>query len=102
MPSLMKLHPLFLSFSSSNLPMEDSKRKILISAGKALYGERWQTDLAIALGYADARRIRQWLSGDRPIPETIYADLSGLLVSHKATIDDCLCHIQDHLLDLSC
>lgn len=82
--------------------MEDKKRKLLTSAGKALYGERWQTDLSYALGYADARRIRQWLSGDRPIPETIYADLSELLVSHKATIDDCLCEIQDHQLELGC
>ena len=58
---------------------------ILISAGQALYGERWQTDLARDLGLSDARRIRQWLSGDRPIPALEY-ELMGLLVDRQSLV----------------
>ncbi|MEN8282997.1 hypothetical protein [Acinetobacter gerneri] len=36
-------------------------------AGSLFYGNQWQTDLARALGI-DSRRIRDWLSGRRPIP----------------------------------
>lgn len=50
----------------------------LASAGQALYGDRWQTDVAKALG-VDARRVRQWMTGDRPIPPGIWSDLSDLL-----------------------
>lgn len=51
----------------------------LAEAGQALYGERWQTDLARDLGLSDGRRIRQWMSGDRPIPTGVWADITRLL-----------------------
>jgi hypothetical protein len=51
----------------------------LAEAGQALYGERWQTDLARDLGIADARRVRQWMTGDRPIPAGVWADIARLL-----------------------
>ena len=51
----------------------------LALAGQALYGERWQTDLARDLGISDARRVRQWMSGDRPIPTGVWADITRLL-----------------------
>lgn len=51
----------------------------LAKAGEALYGERWQTDLARDLGLTDARRVRQWMSGDRPIPAGVWADITRLL-----------------------
>lgn len=50
----------------------------LARAGQLLYGERWQSDLARALGIGD-RRVRQWLAGDRPIPEGIWRDIAELL-----------------------
>lgn len=64
----------------------DDFRKI----GESLYGERWQTDLANALGLTDARRIRQWLSGDRPIPFGIWQDLAALLKSKQVQLLDIL------------
>jgi hypothetical protein len=51
----------------------------LSEAGQALYGERWQTGLARDLGIADARRVRQWMTGDRPIPAGVWADIARLL-----------------------
>lgn len=54
-------------------------REALAAAGEALYGERWQTDIAKALGISDSRRIRAILSGDRPIPPRIWKDIAVLL-----------------------
>ena len=39
----------------------------LASIGAALYGPRWQTELARALGVSD-RTIRRWVSGATAIP----------------------------------
>lgn len=65
-------------------------KNILTKAGLALYGERWQTSLARDLGLSDGRRIRQWLSGDRPIPDGVYTDLVELLKQRKVLIDETL------------
>ncbi len=61
--------------------------KELRIAGEALFGERWQTDLSRELGLSDARRIRQWLTGDRPIPVGVWADICGLLRQRQITIE---------------
>lgn len=66
----------------------NSKKEIVIKAGQALYGERWQTDLSRDLGFSDGRRIRQWMSGDRPIPDSIYDDLSKLLEERQLIINE--------------
>lgn len=58
----------------------------LTAVGKALYGDRWQTALAKALGLSDARRIRQWLKGDRPIPVGVWADVAALLRQREMSI----------------
>lgn len=62
----------------------------LSAAGHALYGERWQTDLARDLGLGDARRIRQWLAGERPIPPGVWGDVAGLLRHRQMSIDSVL------------
>ena len=49
-----------------------------------------QTDLARHLCLSDGRRIRQWLSGDRPIPDGIWKDIARLLTERKSVIDDAL------------
>lgn len=51
----------------------------LAQAGQALYGERWQSDLARDLGLSDPRRIRQFMAGERKIPPGIWADVARLL-----------------------
>jgi len=45
----------------------DDDKTLLKKVGRALYGERWPTDLARDLKLSDGSRVRQWLSGDRPI-----------------------------------
>jgi len=62
------------------------KKEILIESGKVLYGERWQTDLARDLGLSDARRIRQWLADERPIPDGIVMDLQRLLMTRHLNL----------------
>lgn len=47
-------------------------------AGMLLYGDRWQSDLARALGVGD-RRVREWVSGDRRPSAGVWADIAGLL-----------------------
>lgn len=59
----------------------------LASIGKILYGDRWQTDLAHDLKLSDARRVRQWLSLDRPIPDNIWPDLMKLLIERRNTLN---------------
>lgn len=51
----------------------------LKEAGEALYGDRWQTDLKRGLGLKDARRIRQWMSGARPISPGVWPKITMLL-----------------------
>jgi hypothetical protein len=46
--------------------------------GRALYGERWQTSLAVDLRVAD-RTIRRWLTGEVPIPSNIENELRELI-----------------------
>ena len=58
----------------------------LAAAGQALYGDRWQTELARALGLADARRIRQWMAGERKIPVGVWADVCSLLRQRQMSI----------------
>ncbi len=38
--------------------------------GQRLYGHRWQTKLAVAVGVAP-RTVRRWAKGDRAIPEPV-------------------------------
>lgn len=64
--------------AAARLSAEDIRR-----AGEALYGSRWQTEMAAALGFGDSARIRQFLSGARPIPAGVYADAMALL-RHKS------------------
>jgi hypothetical protein len=50
----------------------------LARAGRLLYGERWQTDLARELSIND-RRVRAWMQGERSIPAGVWADVAVLL-----------------------
>jgi len=62
----------------------------LKTIGQALYGERWQTDLSNALGLSDARRIRQWLAGERSIPFGIWQDLAAILKTKQMQMSEIL------------
>lgn len=47
-------------------------------AGRALYGPRWQSDLARDLQVSD-RTVRRWDAGSHDVPLTVWAELRALL-----------------------
>lgn len=50
----------------------------LAEAGQLLFGDRWQSDLARALGVND-RRVREWVSRSKGPPGGIWIELADLL-----------------------
>ena len=66
--------------------------KKLEQAGIALFGSRWQTELAASLKNADGnpldpRRIRQWLAGDYATPDWVWPQIRELAINRKAEIE---------------
>jgi hypothetical protein len=55
----------------------------LRQAGELLYGNQWQSDLARAID-VDSRRIRQWLSSQRPIPVGLWLEIIELLKKNSS------------------
>lgn len=60
-------------------------RDRLRRCGEALFGGRWQSDLARAVSLGD-RRVREWMAGERSIPPSIWTDIAGLLIQRQADI----------------
>lgn len=60
--------------------------ELLRQAGEALYGERWQTDLARDLDVND-RTMRRWATGQSAIPEGVAKQLRELLAMRTAAIE---------------
>lgn len=67
----------------------NDQRALLLRSGNALYGERWQSALAQDLNVG-ARRVREWLAGDRSIPSGIWPDIAALLRAKQQEIADLL------------
>jgi hypothetical protein len=76
----------WLSFvgMSGKLNAEHLKR-----AGKVLFGERWQSDLARALDVND-RRVRAWVTGEGRIPPAIWSQIAKLLRKNSKESADLL------------
>lgn len=70
-------------------------RDRLQRCGQALYGDRWQSDLARALEVND-RRVRQWMAGERPIPAGIWVDIAGLLRQRQQDVLALLSELDVH------
>ena len=64
-------------------------REFLITAGQLLYGGRWQTETAEALGVTD-RTMRRWVSGESNIPSPRKKELVMLLNNRLADIENFL------------
>jgi hypothetical protein len=62
-------------------------RDLFVRAGRALYGDRWQTQLAQALGVAD-RTVRRWAAGEQAVPDGAAADIYTLVVERRAELED--------------
>jgi pimeloyl-CoA synthetase len=74
---------------------KENKIAMLTLTGETLFGDRWQTDLARSLNISDARKVRQWLSSDRVIPDRIINQLLELLTERKDLIDTALIDIKN-------
>jgi len=57
----------------------------LATAGRALYGDRWQTSLARDLHVSD-RTMRRWLAGEFAIPAAVAAELRAVLIGRSNAI----------------
>ena len=60
--------------------------RLLVEAGEALYGPRWQTELARDLGVSD-RTMRRWVADTSSVPAGLYVDLLRLTQERAAVLD---------------
>ena len=67
------------------------------AAGRALYGERWQSALAHDLG-VDPRRVRQWMAGERKPQPGVMHDIIYLLERNQGTVADTLTRLRANYL----
>lgn len=61
--------------------------KLLHDCGEALYGPRWQSELARDLG-CSIRTMQRWAIGSTDIPGGVYLDLLRLTMERAQTLDD--------------
>lgn len=57
--------------------ISEDERGLFCEAGEALWGERWQTEAAGALGLSD-RTVRRFVAGTHPLPEGVARELATL------------------------
>lgn len=60
--------------------------RLLVECGEALYGPRWQAELARDLGVSD-RTVRRWVAGTTEVPAGLYVDLLRLTQERAAALD---------------
>lgn len=60
--------------------------RLLVECGEALYGPRWQSELARELAVAD-RTVRRWVAGTSDVPAGLYLDLLRLTQERAAALD---------------
>lgn len=57
-----------------------------MECGEALYGPRWQSELARELSVSD-RTVRRWVAGTSDVPSGLYVDLLRLTQERAAMLD---------------
>lgn len=60
---------------------------LLHAIGEALWGSRWQSDMAEALG-VQSRTVRRWVAGETEIPPGVWVDLLRLMQERAARLDE--------------
>lgn len=65
----------------------------LAQVGEALYGQRWQSELARELGVA-VRTVQRWMDSTRAIPAGLPYELLKPLVTRWLTIDELITRLQ--------
>lgn len=64
----------------------DKAHDLLTQCGEALWGARWQSDLAEAISVSD-RTVRRWVAGER-IPPGVFVDLMRIMQERAQLLDD--------------
>lgn len=62
--------------------------------GQALYGDRWQTQLARSIGVSD-RSVRGWAAGGRPVPPGVWKEIADLIRQHQQALSAVLQELTD-------
>lgn len=65
---------------------QDKAHALLAQCGEALWGTRWQSDLAEATGVSD-RTVRRWVAGER-VPPGVFVDLMRIMQERAQLLDD--------------
>lgn len=60
--------------------------RLLRECGEALYGPRWQSELARELGVS-IRTMQRWSAGTTDVPTGLYLDLLRLTQERAAVLD---------------
>lgn len=60
--------------------------RLLVEAGEALYGPRWQSELARDLDVS-IRTMQRWAAGTTDVPAGLYLDLLRLTQERAAVLD---------------
>jgi hypothetical protein len=60
--------------------------RLLVECGEALFGPRWQSELARELQVSD-RTVRRWVAGTSEVPVGLYVDLLRLTQERAAALD---------------
>lgn len=60
--------------------------RLLVESGEALYGSRWQSDMARDLGVSD-RTVRRWVADSSAVPPGVYVDLLRITIERAAALD---------------
>ncbi len=60
---------------------------LIAEVGRALYGERWQTNMSRDLDVAD-RTVRRWAAGTEHPRSGVYVDLMRLCLERAQMLDD--------------
>lgn len=63
----------------------EQRLDFMIRTGRALYGARWQSQLAADIRTSD-RTMRRWVAGDNEVPWGVIAELRGLLMGRGVAI----------------
>lgn len=59
---------------------------LLADTGRALFGERWQSELARSLDVND-RQVRRWVAGEYDPPAGVYTDLLRLVIERMGALE---------------
>lgn len=60
--------------------------RLLKRVGEALYGPRWQSEVARDLDVSD-RTVRRWVDGSYDVPDGVYLELLALCQERAAELD---------------